>query len=60
MKTKAGQKILYALAGLFLFSLIEVNPLFPGVFYTILGEIALLTPPVGVNLFVIQKQGGCF
>ena len=37
---------------------LEVNPLFLGVFYTILGEIALLTPPVGLNLFVIQKLGG--
>jgi C4-dicarboxylate transporter DctM subunit len=37
---------------------LEVNPLFLGVFYTVLGEIALLTPPVGLNLFVIQKLGG--
>jgi C4-dicarboxylate transporter DctM subunit len=37
---------------------LEVNPLFLGVFYTIMGEIALLTPPVGLNLFVIQKLGG--
>jgi C4-dicarboxylate transporter, DctM subunit len=36
---------------------LNINPLFLGVFYTILGEVALLTPPVGLNLFVIQKLG---
>jgi len=37
---------------------LEVNPLFLSVFYTIPGEIALLTPPVGLNLFVIQGMSG--
>ena len=37
---------------------LDLNPLFLGVFYAILGEIALLTPPVGLNLFVIQRMSG--
>lgn len=32
-----------------------IEPLYLGVFYIILGEIALLTPPVGINIFILQS-----
>ncbi len=32
-----------------------IEPLYMGVFYIISGEIALLTPPVGINIFVLQS-----
>lgn len=35
-----------------------VNSLWLGIFYQIMGEIALLTPPVGLNLFIIQGISG--
>jgi len=35
-----------------------INPLWFGVFYILNGEIALLTPPVGLNLFVIRGVSG--
>jgi len=35
-----------------------IDPLFLGVFYVFAGEIGLLTPPVGVNLFVMQGVSG--
>lgn len=37
---------------------VGINPLWLGVFYIIMIEIALLTPPVGLNLFVIQGTTG--
>ena len=35
-----------------------INPLWFGVFYILNGEIGLLTPPVGLNLFVIKGVSG--
>ncbi|MFC1869694.1 TRAP transporter large permease subunit [Chloroflexota bacterium] len=37
---------------------VGINPLWLGVFYQFLGEIGLLTPPVGLNLFVIRGVTG--
>lgn len=37
---------------------VGVDPLWLGVFYTICIEIGLLTPPVGINLFVIKGVSG--
>lgn len=33
---------------------LQVNPIWFGIFFVVLIEIALITPPVGLNLFVIQ------
>jgi TRAP-type C4-dicarboxylate transport system permease large subunit len=35
-----------------------VNPLWLGIFYQFMGEIALLTPPVGLNLFIMTQMSG--
>jgi len=35
-----------------------INPLWFGVFMVILVEIGLITPPIGFNLFVLQKVSG--
>ena len=35
-----------------------INPLWLGVFYQVMCEVALLTPPVGLNLFVIRGITG--
>jgi TRAP-type C4-dicarboxylate transport system permease large subunit len=40
-----------------------VDPVWFGVFVVVMCEIALITPPVGMNLFVVQgirKGGGSF
>jgi C4-dicarboxylate transporter DctM subunit len=34
-----------------------VDPIWFGIFFVILIEIALITPPVGLNLYVIQAVG---
>ena len=35
--------------------LLELNPIWFGVVFVIMIECALITPPVGLNLFVIQS-----
>jgi len=42
---------------------VGVDPIWFGIFIVVLCEIALITPPVGMNLFVVQglrKDGGSF
>jgi C4-dicarboxylate transporter DctM subunit len=34
-----------------------IDPIWFGIFFTIMIECALITPPVGLNLFVIQSIG---
>ncbi len=44
-------------------SALGVDPVWFGVFVVVMCEIALITPPVGMNLFVVQgvrKGGGSF
>ena len=38
---------------------VGISPLWLGVFYVYCGETALLTPPVGLNLFVLQGISKC-
>ena len=35
----------------------SIDPIWFGIFFVILIETALITPPVGLNLFVIQAVG---
>ncbi len=35
-----------------------INPLWLGIFFQVMAEVALLTPPVGLNLYVIQGVTG--
>jgi TRAP-type C4-dicarboxylate transport system permease large subunit len=35
-----------------------IDPIWFGIFFVILIETALITPPVGLNLFVIQAVAG--
>jgi TRAP-type C4-dicarboxylate transport system permease large subunit len=42
---------------------VGVDPIWFGIFIVVMCEIALITPPVGMNLFVVQglrKDGGSF
>ena len=42
---------------------VGVNPIWYGIFVVMMCEVALITPPVGMNLFVVQgvrKDGGSF
>jgi TRAP-type C4-dicarboxylate transport system permease large subunit len=42
---------------------VGVDPVWFGIFIVVMCEIALITPPVGMNLFVVQglrKDGGSF
>jgi C4-dicarboxylate transporter, DctM subunit len=42
---------------------VGIDPIWFGIFIVIMSEIALITPPVGMNLFVVQgvrKDGGSF
>ena len=36
---------------------INIDPIWFGIFFVILIETALITPPVGLNLFIIQAVG---
>jgi len=35
----------------------DIDPIWFGIFFVVLIETALITPPVGMNLFVIQAVG---
>jgi TRAP-type C4-dicarboxylate transport system permease large subunit len=42
---------------------VGVDPVWFGIFIVVMCEIALITPPVGMNLFVVQglrRDGGSF
>lgn len=36
----------------------QIDPIWFGIFFVVLIETALITPPVGMNLFIIQAVGG--
>ncbi len=43
-------------------TVLQVDPVWFGIFVVVMCEIGLVTPPIGMNLFVVQgiRKGGSF